>query len=122
MDDSSHNAGMHEAAIVRNIIEIAEREARSQGATRIERIGVRIGAFRGVVAAALDFSFDVLRAGTLVADGRLEVETVPLRLGCPKCGEYECAPGELSFNCRECGGGVEVRSGRELEVVYLELD
>lgn len=113
---------MHEAAIVRSIIEIAEREARGQGATRIERIGVRIGAFRGVVAAALDFSFGVLRAGTLVADGRLEVETIPLRLGCAECGEYECAPGELSFSCRNCGGGVEIRSGRELEVVYLELD
>jgi hydrogenase nickel incorporation protein HypA/HybF len=114
--------GMHEAAIVRSIIEIAEREARSHGATRIGRIGVRIGAFRGVVAAALDFSFEVLRVGTLVAEGRLEVETIPLRLGCVECGEYECELGELSFYCRECGGGVEIRSGRELEVAYLELD
>jgi len=113
---------MHEASIVRNIIEIAEREAHRHGASAISRIKIRIGEFRGVVGEALEFSFEVLKAGTLAAGACLEVETVPLRMSCRSCGEYNCVLSELSFNCPTCGEAVLVTGGRELEVEYLELD
>lgn len=120
--ESEDNGAMHEATLVRNIIEIAEREARRHGAARITRIGVRVGEFRGVVAEALQFSFAVLKTGSLVAEGLLEVETVPLRLGCPGCGAERQGLADLSFSCAACGGRLEIRSGREFEVESLDFD
>lgn len=115
-------AGMHEASIVQSIIEIAETEARRHGASAISRIKLRIGEFRGVAGEALEFSFMVLRSGTLAAEAVLEVETVPLRMNCQHCGDYACGLSELSFICPDCGADVSIEGGRELEVEYLELD
>jgi Zn finger protein HypA/HybF involved in hydrogenase expression len=66
---------------------------------------------------ALDRTQKVMAAGA-----SLEVETVPLRMTCRSCGEYNCVLSELSFNCPTCGEAVLVTGGRELEVEYLELD
>ena len=119
---------MHEASLIRRVIEIAEEQARQVGASRITLIKVRIGEFRGVVGAALEFAFDVLRRGTMAEDARLEVETIPLRMRCERCGEYECPPDRLSFFCPKCspesgdeaGYRIAIVSGRELEVQYIE--
>ena len=113
--------GMHEAAIVRRIIEIAEREARQAGATGIGVIKLRIGEFRGVVAEALDFAFAVLKSGTMAEGARLEIETIPLRLDCRDCGEFRGEMEDLRLSCPGCGGAVAIVSGRELEVEYLEF-
>ena len=112
---------MHEVAIIRRVLEIAESEARREEASRITLIKVRIGEFRGVVAEALEFAFDVLRQGTMAEAARLEVETVPLRLSCAGCGEYGSPPGDLNLFCPGCGMEVDVISGRELEVDYIEV-
>lgn len=113
---------MHEAALVAGVIRIAEEEARRHGAERIERIRLRVGEFRGVVAEALDFAFGVMREGTLAATAELVVETVPLRVACRKCGEWETGLEDLCLACPVCGAVGEIRNGRELEIVSLDLE
>lgn len=112
---------MHEAGIIRAILEIAEKEALGREAVGIGRIGVRIGQFRGVVREALEFSFEVLREGTLAATADLEVETIPLRLACNDCGEYPGEIGDLNFFCPVCGKVAEIVAGREMDISYIEL-
>src|SRR6266540_440184 len=62
---------MHEASIVRSVIDIAENEARKHGAPSIRKIKLKVGEFRGVVKEALEFSFAALRKGTLAAEADL---------------------------------------------------
>jgi hydrogenase nickel incorporation protein HypA/HybF len=112
---------MHEAAIIRQVIEIAEVEARRVGAEQITLIKLRIGEFRGVVATALEFAFDVLQRGSLAEGARLVVETTPLRMSCEECGEYDCSLSGLSLYCPGCGKQVDVVGGRDLEVEYVEV-
>ena len=114
--------GMHEAAIVRRIIDIAESEARSAAASRIGVIKLRIGEFRGVAREALEFAFAVLKSGTLAEGASLEIEMIPLRLDCHKCGGSRVEMEDLRLSCPGCGGEVTISSGRELEVEYLEFD
>jgi len=113
---------MHEVALVREILRMVEEEGRRNGAERIERIRLRVGEFRGVVAEALDFAFRVLREGTMAATAELEVVTVPLRVVCVECGEWETRMADLCLFCPECGQEGEILNGRELEIYSLDLE
>ncbi len=112
---------MHEVGIMQSALEIALVRAEEQGATRIHRIGLRVGALSGVVPEALEFAFEVLKQDTLAAGADLEVEYVPLRVYCPKC-KQEFAPDGFWYACPDCGETqTEVRRGQELDVMRVEL-
>lgn len=114
--------GMHEISIVRRIIDMAEGEARQAGSSSIRLIRLKVGEFRGVAVEALEFGFAVLKKGTLADGARLEVELVQLRLDCHECGQARTGIGDLSFICPGCGGRMNLSTGRELELDYLEID
>jgi hydrogenase nickel incorporation protein HypA/HybF len=112
---------MHEAGLMQEVLEIAERHARRHGATRIERLTLRLGPLAGVVPEALRFAFDALSAGTLAAGAVLDVEEVPLVCRCLAC-EHTFTPPDWVFLCPECGTLTDqVCQGREFEVASLEI-
>lgn len=99
----------------------AVRQARSAGATRIHGLRLRVGRLSGVVTDALEFAFAALRPGTPAADARLEIETVPATMWCAQCrAEFESP--EFLCECPTCGRpSGELRRGREMELVSLEV-
>ena len=113
---------MHEAAIVRSILDVAEAQARQHGAVRVSKIKLRVGEFRGVVKEALDFAFQALRPNTLASAAELEVETVRLRVECPACLEVACSIHDFSLSCPRCGGLATIVAGREMQIEYIDLD
>lgn len=114
---------MHELSLAQDILEIGEAEARRHGAQRITRVKILLGEFAGVVRDALEFSFEVARAGTLAEGAVLEIETVPLQTKCPRCGSVERQPpGDFNLVCGACAVPVEILSGREMRVEYVEIE
>jgi hydrogenase nickel incorporation protein HypA/HybF len=112
---------MHEVGIMQSALDIALEWAQRQGAARIHRLGLRVGALSGVVPDALEFAFEVLKQDTPAATARLEVETIPLRAYCPDC-EREFTAEAFWVVCPDCDRmDTEIRQGRELEVAYVEL-
>ena len=112
---------MHEVGIMQSTLEIALEWANRQGAQRIHRLGMRVGALSGVVPDALDFAFEVLRQGTPAEGACLEVEFIPLRIYCPAC-DREFSPDGYWYTCPECNGvDTQVRQGRELEIAFVEV-
>lgn len=112
---------MHELSIALSIVEIASGEAGRQGG-RVVAVHVRVGRLSGVDRAALLFAFEVAREGTPLADAGLVVEDVPVVVHCPSCGEDRTTGSTWELRCPDCGTPTpEVRSGRELEVVALEV-
>jgi hydrogenase nickel incorporation protein HypA/HybF len=112
---------MHEASIVESVLERAVAETRRAGATRIERIRLRVGVLSGVVPEALRFAFEALREGTPAAGASLEIEDAPARLCCLDC-RHSLEAFELLFTCPACGGVLIVDSGgRQLELIQLEV-
>lgn len=112
---------MHEASIIEAVLERAIEETRTAGATRIERIRLRVGALSGVVPDALHFAFDALRHGTPAVAATLEIEIVPARSHCLDCGataEHQ----EIILTCSACGGPLMLDGGgHELELARLEV-
>ena len=114
---------MHELSLAQDILEICEAEARRNGASRITSIKILLGDFAGVVREALEFSFEVARAGTLADAANLVIESVPLRTRCGTCGRQDApAIHDFSAVCANCASPVEIVAGRELRVEYVEIE
>lgn len=116
---------MHELSVATRIVElIAEQLGGGEpGAVRVTRVVLRIGPLSGVVPEALAFAFDAATAGTPLTCAALAIEPVPLVVRCPACAADRALPGPQRLRCPVCGGATpDVVSGRELEVVSVEVE
>jgi hydrogenase nickel incorporation protein HypA/HybF len=110
---------LHELSIAQAIVHVAVRNA---GGSRVTRVYVRLGHLRQVVPSALQFSFELCAHGTAVEGAALELEEVPVRVTCQRCGAAS-EPAGFPLACAPCGGlAVEVVQGEELQVESLELE
>ncbi len=114
---------MHELSIARSVVDLAVQAADDDRAERILRVGVRVGAFAGVDAGALDAAFSVARLGTPAAAAELEIEAVPLVCHCESCAvDFEVDDRHGIARCPRCGvTSGDIRSGMELEVSFVEV-
>ena len=112
---------MHEVGIIQSTLELAEQSARNSGATRIHELKMKIGVMTGVVPESLEFAFDVIRKGTMAEEARLVIEKAPMTAWCVACNK-EFAVEEYEMTCKECGRlSREIRGGRELNLVSMEV-
>lgn len=113
---------MHEMSIARDLLEVIERYAPTNGSARVKVVRLRIGELAGVVPESLRFCFEVTSEGTVAQGAELVIETVPLVGRCRACGADFHVEG-YAFICPNCDSAyVELISGDELEVVELEVE
>jgi len=113
---------MHEMAIAESVLDIAFGEMDRRAATRLNKVKLSIGEFSGVVREALEFAFIALKPDTRAANAEFEIEVVPLKAECSKCGPARCLVSDLDLICHACGGVLTVTGGREMRVEYLDID
>jgi hydrogenase nickel incorporation protein HypA/HybF len=107
---------------MQSTLQLAEKHARSAGATSISRICLRVGAVSGVVPEALEFAFGVLKKRTLAESASLHIERVPSDFRCSDCGRVARLR-EIRFDCPECHGLLIVGAGgNDLELSHLQID
>lgn len=112
---------MHELALVQELCALATAAAQRHGATRIERLQLRLGDRCGVDADALRLAFAVVQQQQAWQHTQLELELVPTRCRCHRCG-HRFRPVDLIHCCPRCGGlSHALLEGRELELVALEV-
>lgn len=112
---------MHEVSIMESTLELAEQSAQQQGATQIHQLTLRVGELSGVIPEALRFAFDVVAQGTMAAAAKLTIESVPAVCHCSACDE-DFQPPDIIYECPHCHGlATELRQGKELELVSLEV-
>jgi hydrogenase nickel incorporation protein HypA/HybF len=109
---------MHELAITESILNQSIAEARKQSATAINVIKLKIGEGQSLVPECMQFYFETIRKGTLAAKAVLEIETVPVKVVCPKCrAEIK----DLNPTCK-CQAGAEIVSGQDLSIEYIDIE
>jgi hydrogenase nickel incorporation protein HypA/HybF len=112
---------MHELSIALSLLDLVAEEADRRGG-HVVAVHLKLGPLSGVVKGALLSAYDLVREGTPLAGAELLVEEVPLVAWCPRCAS-ERAPRFPQLCCPTCGTPTpEVVSGRELEVVALEIE
>lgn len=113
---------MHELSIALSILDVVAEEAARRGG-RVVGVHLRLGPLSGVVKEALQFSYDVAREGSPLAGARLVIEEAPVRAHCPTCAATRPVVSLQQMCCADCGTPAgEVVSGKELEVVALEME
>ncbi len=111
---------MHEWTIADNLVRLVGEAARKEGLAEVSEVYVRVGALRQVIPRTLETAFAHLIGETEFAGAELKIEEVPLAVKCRGCGS-EKAGDDLAFTCGECGGtDLEIISGDELFLDYLE--
>ena len=112
---------MHELSIAMSILDVAGEEAERLNA-KVVAIRLKLGPLCGVVKEALLSAYDLARENSLLSDARLEIEETPLVVYCLTCKIEQRPPSIQHLCCPVCGTPTpEVISGRELEVVGLEI-
>lgn len=113
--------GVHEFGIAEGVLKVALDTAAQHKAERVEVVRLRIGALSGVVDEALTFAFEALAEDTPARGARLVIEAVPVTCYCEACAKEFEAP-RFSYRCPACQTlSREVRRGRELELVSIEV-
>ncbi len=112
---------MHELSIALSLLDLVEEEA-ARRECRVAAIHLRLGPLSGVVREALASAYELAREGTPMAETELVVEEVPVVVSCPACAAERTPISAFELRCSDCGTATpEVLSGRELEVVALEI-
>lgn len=109
---------MHELAIATAIAgAVCDRAA----GRRVRCVTVRVGELTAVVPEAMRWCFTLAVEGTVADGADLEIERRGGAGRCRECGtDFACA--DLILLC-PCGSAdVTVTSGRELEIVSMEVD
>lgn len=113
---------MHELSIALSILDLVEEEAERQGG-RVAAVHLKLGPLSGVVKQALLSAYDLAREGTSLAETDLVIEEVALTAYCPACAGVRTLASVQDLRCPDCGVPTpEVVTGRELEVVALEIE
>ncbi len=112
---------MHELSIAMSIVDAALEEAERRG-VQVSAVHLRLGALSGVVKDALLFSYEVACQDTPLQGSQLIVEDVPVIVFCLQCQKEQRLRSVQLFACPDCGSPtMDVRQGKELEVVALEI-
>ena len=113
---------MHELSIALSIVDLAAEEAERRAA-RIVSIHLKLGPLAGVIKEALLSAYELAREGSPVADSRLLIEETAVLIYCPTCVARRPVASIQQMCCSQCGTPTrEIVSGRELEVVALEVE
>ena len=112
---------MHETGIAWQILETAQHEAHQTGGA-LSRVGLRLGVMSGVVAEALEFSFDVLKEQAGAPQACLEIERIDLAAECTVCGSTVAPEREVLLLCPACGAAMRITAGEEMELAWIEVE
>jgi hydrogenase nickel incorporation protein HypA/HybF len=112
---------MHELSIATTLVRTAAESAESNGAARVVKVRVSLGALSGVEPAALSFCFPVAARETICDGAELDITIVPARGACPRC-RAAVEVNDLMAPCPACGEWpLAVDGGREMLLVSLEV-
>jgi len=113
---------MHEIGLMQDAIDIVVDRARRCGASHVRSVRLKVGEDSGIVPDSLRFAFDILSGETIAKGASLEIETVPVRCYCHGCAR-EFISKSAFYECPTCGHPTaDVHTGREFQLVSVEVD
>ena len=113
---------MHELSIAQALVDQVEEARVSNGGGRVLTVEVRIGTWRLVVPEILTSYYASIVRGTPLEGSSLEIESVTATARCRSCDRVFPVE-EAWVVCPDCASlGADLLSGRELDLVGLELE
>lgn len=112
---------MHELSLCQALLDQVTQIAREHGASRVDRILLRVGPLAGVEPMLLQHAYPLAAAGTLAEAAELVIEPAQVVVRCSECGAETQAKASRLL-CASCGSyKTRLVSGDELLLANLEL-
>jgi hydrogenase nickel incorporation protein HypA/HybF len=109
---------MYERSLTRDIVDICEK---STAGMKVISVTLEVGELSGITPGAIQFCFDECARGTSVEGAPLRVERIEAKCRCQECAAEFPLRG-FHGSCPTCGGDrMEIISGDEMKVKYLEV-
>ena len=114
---------MHELGIITGVVDSTKKVATEKGATHVSKINLKIGEMVEAIEDALRYSFEILSEDDpMLEDCELNIEFAKPKSVCLECGS-EFSHDIFHRKCPKCGSSLtDLISGRELEIISIELD
>jgi hydrogenase nickel incorporation protein HypA/HybF len=111
---------MHEYSLIQALVERVEAEVRARAAVSVHRLGVRIGESAGVDVDLFKTAYLTFRQRTVCEHAELDIEIVPARWACGRCGEAIGAGRPLQ--CPHCHAPARLVAGDEIILGRIEME
>ena len=112
---------MHEFSIVQDLLNMCEKNAAENNATKITKVEVKIGKLSGVEPHLLQTAFDTFKEKTICDGAEFCIHHQDLVVRCNDCGK-ESTLEKNTFSCPHCEGAVEVLDGEDMYLMRLEME
>lgn len=114
---------MHEMGIARQLLEISLNSIPEDiKDPKVKILNLRIGKLAAVVEHSLQFCFEIIAKDTPLENVELNIEAVPVKIQCQNC-KKEWETDVPMFRCNNCNNEqVKMISGREIEIISMELE
>lgn len=114
---------MHELSVALSIVDIACDEAHRHGDAQVAVVHLKLGPLAGVVKEALLSAYEMACEHSPLTGSQLLIQEVPIVVYCPTCQDQRPVVSIQQICCAECNTPTpQIISGRELEVVALEIE
>lgn len=114
---------MHEMSTMVRLVDLAQQKGREQGAERILRLSVSVGAMTGILPYYLQKYFPEASKGTLMEGAQLQITEVPVTVKCSDCGEVYSPDRATGRKCPGCGSiRAKILTGRDIRLDSIEVE
>ena len=113
---------MHEFSIVNALLELCEKNARENLATKITKVEIKVGKLSGVEIHFLETAFDTFKEQTICHDAQLAVHVQDVVVRCEQC-KQESTLEHYELICPACQSrDVSIIDGEEMLLMRLEME
>lgn len=113
---------MHEFSIVTSLLDLCEKNAKENNATKVTRVEVKIGKLSGVEPHLLQTAFDTFKEQTICDGAEFVLHVQDLVIKCHTCNT-ESTLKKNEFECPTCkGNNLSVLDGEEMYLMRLEME
>ena len=113
---------MHEFSIVNALLEMCEKNAQANDATKITRVEVKIGKLSGVEPYLLETAFNTFKEKTVCDGAEFVMNVQDVVIQCHTCNTQSTLK-KNEFECPTCkGNDVTVIDGEEMMLMRLEME
>lgn len=113
---------MHEFSIVNALMDMCEKNAKENNATKITKVEIKIGKLSGVEPHLLKISFDTFKEKTICDGAELVMNIQDLIIECRTCKAQSVLQKNI-FICPLCKSTeVTVLDGEEMLLMSLEME
>ena len=113
---------MHEYAVSKQILKMANAEAEAAGGKKILEIRIATGDLSTFVDESFQMYFEIFSAGTLAQGAKLVFRKIPAEFFCSTCSKNFIKP-KSGFECPACGlQGSPTEIGKEFFIESLEVE